>query len=65
MWTADKEDEVRWAARQGVTWLATNYPGRARMWRDSELGLDKLGAARETSAAAFSLVQPGTINDRG
>lgn len=75
VWTADKEDEVRWAARQGVTWLATNYPGRARMWRDSELGLDKLapdnlapdklGAVRETSAAAFSLVQPGTINDRG
>ncbi|MCZ9305543.1 glycerophosphodiester phosphodiesterase [Corynebacterium sp. c9Ua_112] len=40
MWTADKEDEVRWATRQGVTWLATNYPGRARMWRDSENGVD-------------------------
>ena len=37
MWTADKEDDVRWAARRGVTWLATNYPGRARMWRDDEL----------------------------
>lgn len=36
MWTADKEDDVRWAARRGVTWLATNYPGRARMWRDDE-----------------------------
>lgn len=75
VWTADKEDEVRWAARQGVTWLATNYPGRARMWRDNELGLDrpvsaklaadKPGPASETSAAAFSLVHPGTINDRG
>lgn len=36
VWTADKEDEVRWSARLGVTWLATNYPGRARMWRDDE-----------------------------
>ncbi len=34
MWTADKEDEVKWAARRGVTWLATNFPGRARKWRD-------------------------------
>ena len=60
VWTADKEDEVRWAARQGVTWLATNYPGRARMWRDSELGLNK-----EQGATAISFAQPGTINDRG
>lgn len=36
VWTADKEDEVRWAARHGVNWLATNYPGRAKMWRDDE-----------------------------
>ncbi|HIW95715.1 MAG TPA: glycerophosphodiester phosphodiesterase [Candidatus Corynebacterium gallistercoris] len=38
VWTADKEEDVRWAARMGVTWLATNYPGRAAMWRDDELG---------------------------
>lgn len=38
MWTADKEDDVRFAARRGVTWLATNYPGRARLWAESELG---------------------------
>lgn len=38
MWTADREDEVRFAARRGVTWLATNYPGRARIWAESELG---------------------------
>lgn len=36
MWTADKEDDVRWAWRRGVTWLATNYPGRAKMWAQDE-----------------------------
>lgn len=35
MWTVDEADQVRWAARQGVTWLATNVPGQARAWRDS------------------------------
>lgn len=34
VWTADREDDVRWAAKKGVTWLASNYPGRARCWRD-------------------------------
>lgn len=37
VWTADKEDDVRWALRHGVDWLATNYPGRAKIWRDDEL----------------------------
>lgn len=36
VWTADKEEDVRWAARRDVTWLATNYPGRAKMWSDDE-----------------------------
>lgn len=36
MWTVDEEDDVRWAARKGVTWLATNFPGRAKLWRDAE-----------------------------
>lgn len=37
VWTADKEDEVRWSARRGINWLATNYPGRAKIWRDDEI----------------------------
>lgn len=36
VWTADREEDVRWAQRHGVDWLATNFPGRAKMWRDDE-----------------------------
>lgn len=54
VWTADKEDEVRWAARHGVNWLATNYPGRAKMWRDEEqaAGRGEAGSAGRGIGAA-------------
>lgn len=42
LWTADREEEVRWSTRHRVTWLATNYPGRAKMWRDSENSAQRL-----------------------
>ena len=50
VWTADKEEEVRWSARQGVNWLATNYPGRAAMWRDDEHSKQADGSARGKAA---------------
>ncbi|RAV33334.1 glycerophosphodiester phosphodiesterase [Corynebacterium heidelbergense] len=62
LWTADREEDVRWAARRGVTWLATNYPGRARMWRDDELGLTGQGDA---AAADSGRQLATTLSNRG
>lgn len=32
MWTANSAGDVRWAARHGVDWLATDRPADARLW---------------------------------
>ena len=37
VWTVDREEDVRWAARNGIKWLATNVPQLARTWAEDEL----------------------------
>lgn len=32
LFTLNREDDVKWACRHGVHWIATDYPDRARDW---------------------------------
>ncbi|MEL4152355.1 glycerophosphodiester phosphodiesterase [Corynebacterium bovis] len=40
LFTANREEDVRWAARHNVGWLATDVPDRALAWRDDSAAVE-------------------------